>query len=75
MSAADLHRFAVACAVLSDLYCPCYDPRQPLAKESNLARTAVRYKVDTSQTKSTSNEKPGNTPPQNSKRLTQKKKK
>jgi len=47
MTAADLHRFLVVCALVSDLYCPCYDPRQTLAKDSNLARIAVRYKIDT----------------------------
>jgi ParB family chromosome partitioning protein len=47
MSAADLHRFLVVCALVSDLYCPGYDPRQTLAKDSNLARTAARHNVDT----------------------------
>jgi len=28
------------------LYCPGYNPRQSLAKDSDLARTATRYKVD-----------------------------
>ena len=46
MTAADLHRFLVACALASDLYCPGYNPKQSLGKESNLARTAVRYKID-----------------------------
>lgn len=46
MTAADLNRFLVVCALVSDLYCPGYDPKQPLAKDSNLARTASRYKVD-----------------------------
>jgi hypothetical protein len=36
----------VVCALVSDLYCPGFDPRQSLAKESNLARTAARYKID-----------------------------
>ena len=47
MTAADLHRFLVVCSLVSDLYCPGYNPRQPLAKDSNLARAAARYKVDT----------------------------
>jgi hypothetical protein len=47
MTAADLYRFLVICALASDLYCPGYNPRQPLEKNSNLARAAVRYKVDT----------------------------
>ncbi len=47
MKTADLNRFLVVCALVSDLYCPGYNPRQSLAKETNLARAAVRYKVDT----------------------------
>jgi ParB family chromosome partitioning protein len=47
MTHADLHRFLVVCALVSDLYCPGCNPRQSLAKDSNLARTALRYKVDT----------------------------
>jgi hypothetical protein len=46
MTPADLHRFLVVCALVSDLYCPGYDPRQSLGKDSNLARTAARYKID-----------------------------
>jgi ParB family transcriptional regulator, chromosome partitioning protein len=46
MSVADLNRFVVACALVSDLYCPGYNPRQPLAQDSNLASAAARYKVD-----------------------------
>jgi hypothetical protein len=46
MTAADLHRFLIVCALVSDLYCPGYNPKQSLAKDSNLARTAVRYKID-----------------------------
>ena len=46
MTAADLHRFLVVCALASDLYCPGYNPSQPLEKHSNLARSAARYKVD-----------------------------
>jgi hypothetical protein len=47
MKAADLNRFLVVCALASDLYCPGYNPRHPLEKNSNLARTAARYKVHT----------------------------
>src|SRR6266403_2275290 len=47
MTAPDLTRFLVICALVSDLYCPGYNPKQPLAKDSNLARTAARYKIDT----------------------------
>ena len=46
MKTADLNRLLVVCALVSDLYCPGYNPRQPLEKSSNLVRTAVRYKVD-----------------------------
>ena len=46
MAAADLYRFLAVCALVCDLYCPGYDPDQPLAKDSNLARAASRYKVD-----------------------------
>jgi hypothetical protein len=44
MKAAELNRFVVVCALVSDLYCPGYNPRQSLAKDSNLTRTAVRYR-------------------------------
>ncbi len=47
MNAADLNHFLVTSALVSDLYCPGYNPRHSLAKDANLARTAVRYKVDT----------------------------
>jgi hypothetical protein len=46
MKAADVNRFLVVCARVSDLYCPGYNPRQSLEKNSNLARTSARYKVD-----------------------------
>lgn len=46
MKAADVNRFLAVCAVVSDLYCPGYNPRQSLEKNSNLARAAARYKVD-----------------------------
>lgn len=46
MTAADLYRFHVVCALVSDLYCPGYNPQQPLAKDSNLACAAARYKID-----------------------------
>jgi hypothetical protein len=49
MSAADIHRFLVVCALVSGLYCPGYNPRQSLAKDSNLARIAGRYRLDTAQ--------------------------
>src|SRR5215467_645581 len=43
-------RFLVVCALVSDLSCPGYNPRQSPGKNSNLARTAVRYKVDSAKT-------------------------
>jgi ParB family transcriptional regulator, chromosome partitioning protein len=46
MNAQDLQRFFVVCALVSDLYCPGFNLRQSLAKDSNLARTAARYKID-----------------------------
>lgn len=46
MNAQDLQRFVVVCALVSDLYCPGFNPRQSLANDSNLARTAARYKID-----------------------------
>jgi hypothetical protein len=49
MSTADLHRFLAVCALVSDLYYPGYDPKQALAKNSNLAVTAARYKVETAE--------------------------
>ena len=47
MSTQEVQRFLVVCALASDLYCPGYNPRQSLAKDTNLARTAARYKIDT----------------------------
>ena len=47
MKTSDLNRFLVVCALVSDLYCPGYNPRQSLEKGSALARTALRYRVDT----------------------------
>ena len=47
MSRTELHRFLIVCALVPDLYCPGYNPRQPLSKDSNLASAAARYKVNT----------------------------
>lgn len=47
MRTQEVQHFLIACALVSDLYCPGYNPRQALGKDSNLARTAVRYKIDT----------------------------
>src|SRR2546425_6454195 len=52
-TAADLHRFLVVCALVSDLYCPGYNPKQSLARDSKLSKTATRYKVDTAKITST----------------------
>ena len=41
-----LQRFLIVCALVSDLYCPGFNSHQSLAKDSNLARTAARYKID-----------------------------
>jgi len=46
MKAPDLNRFLVVCALVSDLYCPGYNSSQSLPKDSNLAVTAARYKID-----------------------------
>ena len=46
MRPADVHRFLVVCALVSDLYCPGYNPKQALERDSNLALTAARYKID-----------------------------
>jgi hypothetical protein len=47
MSTPEVQHFLVVCSLVSDLYCPGYDPKQALVKDSNLARTAARYKIDT----------------------------
>jgi hypothetical protein len=46
MSTPEIHHFLLVCALLSDLYCPGYNPGQALAKDSQLARTALRYKIN-----------------------------
>ena len=48
MTAADLNRFMVTCALVPDLCCPGYSSAETLSKEANLMGTAVRYKVDAS---------------------------
>lgn len=45
MKTADLNHFLVLCALVSELYCRAYNPRQSLEKNSNLARTAAH--IDT----------------------------
>ena len=47
MTTSEVQNFLVVCSLVSDLYCPGYDPKQALAKDSNLASTAARYKIDT----------------------------
>jgi hypothetical protein len=46
MTAADLNRFMVTCALVPDLYCPGYSSAEALSKDANLIRTAARYRVD-----------------------------
>jgi len=41
MNMEEVQRFLVVCALLCDMYCPGYHPRQPLAKDVNLVRTAA----------------------------------
>jgi ParB family chromosome partitioning protein len=53
MNMREVQHFLVVCALASDLYCPGYNPRQPLGKDSNLARTAIRYKIDTAKVSAT----------------------
>ena len=49
MGTPEVHRFLVVCALVSDLYCPGYNPGQALAKDSKLAQTAMRYKINIAQ--------------------------
>jgi hypothetical protein len=45
MTAAELGRFLIVCALASDLYCPSYSSGAALPKDSKLAREAAHYKV------------------------------
>jgi ParB family chromosome partitioning protein len=47
MNMREVQHFLVVCSLVSDLYCPGFNPHQSLAKDSRLARTATRYKIDT----------------------------
>jgi hypothetical protein len=47
MSVPEMQHFLVICSLVSDLYCPGFNPRESLAGDSNLAQTACRYKIDT----------------------------
>ena len=53
MSTQEVQHFLIVCALVSDLYCPGYNSRQALGKESHLARTAARYKIDTEKVSAT----------------------
>ena len=46
MSTPEVQQFLVVCSLVWDLDCPGYNPRQILAKDSNLARAATRYRID-----------------------------
>ena len=69
MSTPEIHDFLLVCALVSDLYCPGYNPRETLGKDSKLARTALRYKINipqvTAQVRSelSRKEKPGKNAP------------
>jgi len=45
MTAAEIGKFLMVCALASDLYCPTYLSRATLAKDSNLLKEATHYKV------------------------------
>ena len=47
MSTQDVQHFLVVCSLVSDIYCPSNHPRQSLSRDSNLTRSAARYKIDT----------------------------
>jgi len=47
MSVPEVQHFLVICSLVSDLYCPGDNPRETLARDSNLAQAARRYKIDT----------------------------
>src|SRR5882724_6022270 len=47
MSVPDVQHFPVVCSLVSDLYCPDYNPRETLARDSNLALASSRYKINT----------------------------
>jgi ParB family transcriptional regulator, chromosome partitioning protein len=46
MTAGEIGKFLVACALAGDLYCPSYISGAALAKDSGLAREAGHYKVN-----------------------------
>jgi hypothetical protein len=47
MGTREVCHFLIGCSLVCDLYCPRFHPRQVLAKDTNLALTASRYKIDT----------------------------
>jgi len=47
MRTQEIQHLLVVCALVSDLYFPGYNAQQALAKDSKLARTATRHKIDT----------------------------
>jgi ParB family chromosome partitioning protein len=53
MNTREMQHFLIVCALASDLYCPGDNLHQSLAKDSNLARTAIRYKLDTAKLSAT----------------------
>jgi ParB family transcriptional regulator, chromosome partitioning protein len=74
MNAAELHHLLVMCSLVSDLYCPGHNPREPLAKDSNLARTALRYKIDATKLASEVRNRSTKLPSQKGSRKTESKK-
>jgi hypothetical protein len=46
MTIREVQHLLVVCSLVSDLYCPGYNPKQALAKNSTLACAAARYKID-----------------------------
>jgi len=46
MTAAEIGKFLMVCALASDLYCPTYLSGATLAKDSNLLKEAAHYKVN-----------------------------
>ena len=46
MTAAELGKFLIICALASDLYCPTYLSGATLTKDSNLVKEAAHYKVN-----------------------------
>jgi hypothetical protein len=57
MTAAEIGKFLVACALAGDLYCPNYSSGPTLAKDSTLAREAAHYRVNTKRILSAATEK------------------